>query len=224
MKKTLSALLVAGSAMAIATPALAQDVNNSFTGPRAEVLVGYDQVRAGSTEDNDANDNDDQSIDGVGYGVGVGYDFAAGGALIGVEAEYMGSTAEYGVEDGDREAIPDLGGVNAGRDIYVGARIGALVTPQTLLYVKGGYTNARFDAVSQATGNEFERNIDAEGYRIGAGGEYAIGTNSFIKLEYRYSNYSNAEVDFGDADVADTNNFDVDLDRHQVMAGVGFRF
>ena len=44
----------------------------------------------------------------------------------------------------------------------------------------------------------------------------------FLKLEYRYSNYSEGEVDFEDGD--DSDRFDVDLDRHQVMAGVGVRF
>ena len=66
-------------------------------------------------------------------------------------------------------------------------------------------------------------NIDTDGYRLGAGLEYAMSPNSFAKFEYRYSNYSEGEVDF-DGDLPDSDRFDVDLDRHQIMAGVGVRF
>ena len=34
----------------------------------------------------------------------------------------------------------------------------------------------------------------ADGYRVGAGVEYALTGQSFVKLEYRYSNYSDAEI------------------------------
>ena len=65
--KTLSTLLVAGSALAISAPAMAQDATDgTFTGPRVEALVGYDISKAGDTVDDDLNENNDQSIDGVG--------------------------------------------------------------------------------------------------------------------------------------------------------------
>ncbi len=47
--------------------------------------------------------------------------------------------------------------------------------------------------------------------------------NSFVKLEYRYSNYSEGEIDL-EGDLPDSDRFDTDLDRHQIVAGVGFRF
>ena len=40
----------------------------------------------------------------------------------------------------------------------------------------------------------------ADGWRIGAGAEYAMNDKMFLKLEYRYSNYSEGEVDFEDGD------------------------
>ena len=36
--------------------------------------------------------------------------------------------------------------------------------------------------------------------------EYALGTNAFVKTEYRYSNYESG------------------FERHQVLGGFGFRF
>ncbi|MBX7540845.1 outer membrane protein [Qipengyuania sphaerica] len=219
--KTTAALLVAGSMLAAATPAMAQESEN-FDGFRLEALAGYDVSQAGSSIDDDANPNNDQSIDGLSYGVGAGYDFNAGGVVLGLEAEYTGSTAETEFEDGDFEGI-GLGNVEAGRDLYLGARVGVKAAPDLLVYAKGGYTNATFNLRSSDGTTEFDSDIDTDGYRVGAGIEYALSGNTFAKVEYRYSNYSDAEIDF-EGDAPDVSIPDIDLDRHQVMAGFGMRF
>ena len=221
MKKTV-ALLAGISLSAIAAPALAQDSGATFTGPRVEGIVGYDISTAGSSVDDDVNQDNDQSIDGLLYGVAVGYDFDFGGIVVGAEAELTDSTADVGYENGDFEGF-GFGNVSAGRDLYFGARAGVKATPDMLIYAKGGYTNAKFDIRSNDGTTEFNQDIDTDGYRIGAGAEYAVNKNSFVKLEYRYSNYNKAEIDF-EGDVADSDPFDVDLDRHQVVASYGFRF
>ena len=46
MRKLMVATLLAGAS--VATPALAQDVGPTFTGPRVEAILGYDHVGAGS--------------------------------------------------------------------------------------------------------------------------------------------------------------------------------
>ena len=223
MKKTV-ALMVATSAAALAVPASAQDATaGTFTGPRAEVLLGYDISKAGSTIDDDSNADNDQSIDGFGYGVGVGYDFNAGGVVLGVEGEWTDSTAKTEFTDGDFEGF-GLGNVETGRDLYVGARVGVLAQPDLLLYAKGGYTNARYNLESSFDGEQYNAKIDTDGYRVGAGAEYALSTNTFAKLEYRYSNYSDAEVDFENENIADQDLGEIDTDRHQVMVGFGYRF
>lgn len=216
------ALLAAASLGALAAPAAAQEAN-TFTGLWGGVIGGYDTSSAGSTTDDDDGDADDQSIDGFGYGVQLGYDVDLGGAVIGAEAEYADSTANVEFADDDFEGF-GLGNVETGRDLYVGARLGAKVGPDAMVYVKGGYTNAKFNINSSYDGTAFESDFDADGYRLGAGAEYALSNNAFVKLEYRYSNYSEGEVDFEGADVPDSERFGLDLDRHQVMAGVGFRF
>ena len=221
MKKTI-ALLAAASTIGLAAPAMAQDTDGAFTGPRVEAIIGYDTSRAGSTEDDDLNEDNDQSIDGVGYGVGIGYDFNAGGVVLGLEGEYTDSTAETEINDGDFEDI-GLGSVDTGRDLYVGARVGFLAQPDLLIYAKGGYTNARFNLNGSFDGDEFRSKIDTDGFRVGAGVEYALNTNTFAKVEYRYSNYSDAELDF-EGDAPDVDLGEIDLDRHQVMVGFGYRF
>ena len=71
---------------------------------------------------------------------------------------------------------------------------------------------------------ELDSSLDTDGFRLGAGVEQAIGEQGFVKLEYRYSNYSEAEIDFEDPAINDGNRVDIDLDRHQVVAGFGVRF
>lgn len=220
--KIATAFLVAGSAFALATPAMAQDVEgDAFTGFRVEALGGYDSLQTGSSTDS-ANENNDQSIEGINYGIGVGYDIDLGGAVVGVEAELTDSTANTEFEDGDFEGF-GFGNVDAGRDIYLGARVGAKVAPDVLLYAKGGYTNAALDYEFATDADTFREGVKLEGFRVGAGAEYALSNNMFVKLEYRYSNYQEGELNF-DEDVDDANRFNVDVDRHQVAAGVGLRF
>ncbi len=217
MKKLLVAALLTGSA--VATPALAQDTNPAFTGPRVEAILGYDHIGAGSDVDNE-NGRDDQSIDGLLYGAGVGYDVAVGGAVLGVEGEITDSTAKS-----DRHDLTDqfgFGRVSAGRDLYIGARAGFLANPQTLLYVKGGYTNQKLSVLAGDTDQHTDTAFKLDGWRIGAGVERAIGTNSFAKVEYRYSKYDSAHIDYMDG--ATSSEFDIDTDRHQVVASVGYRF
>lgn len=222
MTKGIALLLAAGSALAIAVPAQAQE-DHSFTGPWVAGVGGYDKNQAGSSTDNDADDTDDQSAEGVVWGGAVGYDVDLGTMVVGGEAELTESTADTNSLDGDPENF-GLGSVEAGRDIYVGARAGFKATPSTLVYAKAGYTNARYGFLGTDGTVEDEQHIDVDGWRVGAGVEQKIGSNAFAKLEYRYSNYSNAEVDFEPEGIPDTDPVNVDLDRHQVMASVGWRF
>ncbi|OZA92096.1 MAG: autotransporter outer membrane beta-barrel domain-containing protein [Erythrobacter sp. 34-65-8] len=222
MKKTIAALL-AGSTFLVAVPASAQAVDESpFTGLRVQAVTGYDSVTAGSDDDDDINDNNDQTADGILYGAAVGYDIDFGGVVVGPEAEFTFSSADTDFNDGDFENF-GFGNVSAERDLYLGARIGAKVGENALAYVKGGYTNATFDIRSNDGTREFREGYDTDGYRIGGGVEVALSQNMFINAEYRYSNYSKAEVDF-EGTLPDTERFNVDLDRHQVAVGLGMRF
>jgi outer membrane immunogenic protein len=213
----LTAVLLAGSAIA---PAAAQP--GTFTGPRVEGIVGYDVLRSGEEEDGVATgDNEgDESIDGVAYGVGVGYDFDLGGVVVGVEGEYVDSTGEQ--EFGETvDGTEFLGRIETGRDLYLGARIGVPVTPRTLLYAKGGYTNTSIESAFTSDTDSVDFDTTVDGYRVGAGIEQMLGSNAYVKAEYRYSNYNGLQFDddlFGDEDI------DIDLDRHQVVAGIGLRF
>lgn len=209
MRTLFTAALIAAAA---ASPALAQE-EAPFTGPRVEALIGYDRVNPG--EDFDAES------DGLLYGGAIGYDFQLGGAVLGVEGEITGSTAR--TRRNDLLVAGDRYSQFAGRDLYVGGRLGFAAAPSTLLYVKGGYTNAGLNTYYQptATGTVGRSTFNADGYRVGAGVEQKFnlfGPSGFVKAEYRYSNYNSLESNAGGT------TFDTDLDRHQAVLGIGVRF
>lgn len=237
MSKYLIPMMIIGSA---AVPAAAQDVSNAdspFTGARIEILGGYDTLKNGSDVDIstadpfDAN-GPDQSIDGFAYGIAAGYDFDLGNFVVGAEVEFMDTT---GRQDSDEIINAPFGyGINLSRDIFLGARLGYKVTPSTLIYAKGGYTATRIESVfqDQSEDDGVDYTLDdaqsIEGFRLGAGVEHLLGkdifgpgTNAYTKLEYRYSNYS--DLNYNDTIFANRA-FDIDLDRHQVVAGIGVRF
>lgn len=220
---TLATLAAVGALAAASAPAAHAQEAHSFSGPRVEAIVGYDHLRSGSTVDNDATRDLKQSIDGITYGAGIGYDVAAGDRLrIGAEAELSDSTAKWDNNNGVPNTF-NLGRVTADRDIYVGGRVGYVTGPRTMVYVKGGYTAARFGL--QGTNGTVSRDqrLDTDGYRVGAGVEYALSSNAYAKVEYRYSNYSKGEFDFNGT-TPDSSRFNIDTDRHQVVVGAGLRF
>jgi len=189
-------LIATIAAAAFATPAFAQPPE-SPGGFHVDVVGGYDHPRING-----------QGADGVAYGLGVGYDASAGRAIFGVEGEVGDSTADRcaigTVIAGDRLCV------NAGRDLYVGGRVGARVGANSLIYVKAGYTNARvgvnYDDGTSATVADFSDHRDLDGVRAGAGAQLGIGSRAYVRTEYRYSNYQDG------------------VQRHQVVAGLGVRF
>lgn len=210
-----SAVVAAG----LATPAFAQDQTNpNFTGPRVGVIAGYDGIQPGSST---GVSNSDHRVNGFLYGVDAGYDIALGGAVIGIEGEYSDSTGKVN----NNTSAPNyfgFGRVAADRDLYIGARAGILASPTTMLYVKGGYTNAKLDTVAANGAVSQEAAYKLEGWRAGAGVEHAMSTNTYAKLEYRYSNYNDARFRYPSG--ATTGTYNIDTDRHQVVVGVGMRF
>ena len=192
MRKLILAALAASTA---ATPAFAQDA--TFTGPRAEAIVGWDHVGDDSISNG--------SRDGVVYGGQLGYDYQAGKAVFGVEGEITGSTAKDTANGvlvaGDRLKT------STGRDFYAGARAGFVVGERALIYAKGGYSNARFNSEYTSTTGTIEDHETLEGWRLGAGAELKLTDKAYLKSEYRYTNYGGAGGE-----------------RHQVVGGVGVRF
>lgn len=196
-------ILAAVATTALATPALAQTAGAPFTGLRIEGVAGYDALKDGH-----------DTSDGFVYGGAVGYDVQLNNLVVGAEGELTGSTTDTRTDNlintGDRFRV------GMGRDVYLGARVGVPLNPTTLAYAKGGYTNARVDTRYTQGTTETRDHTDLDGFRLGAGLEHQIGANTYIKGEYRYSNYGKADNSVG--------RYNIDVDRHQLVAGVGMRF
>lgn len=207
MRKLAMAIPAAVLAVA-AAPAVAQDgpANGSFEGARVEVLAGYDNIQ-------DGGDGDSEGREGFAYGGRIGYDFQRGNLLYGIDGELTDSTTK--VRSYNSVVAGDRFSVEAGRDLYVGGRLGYVISPQALIYGKAGYTNARIESRYQPTTTSESELVDKTnlgGFRLGAGLEYKLTPSSFVTAEYRYSHYG--EID----------GYEIDLDRHQLMAGLGIRF
>ncbi|MDB5677302.1 porin family protein [Sphingomonas bacterium] len=194
MRFLIASALMASAA--IATPALAQDApapDKEFQGFKIVGNTGIDRVNAGGDGET-----------GLSYGGTVGYDYQAGKAVFGIEGGIDGSTTKRC--DSNVVVAGDELCARTGRDLYVGGRIGAVVGGKALLYVKGGYTNARAvaDYTVGATTTKTGDNLD--GVRAGAGVELNVSRNIVGRVEYRYSNYEQ------------------DVSRHQALVGLGVKF
>ncbi|MDR2858285.1 MAG: outer membrane beta-barrel protein [Novosphingobium sp.] len=200
MKKV--ALITTAAAALAATPVLAKDTE-AYAGP----IFGWDHVRI-------STDGGSDSRDGFVYGGVIGVQTKIGGAgVVGLEGEITGSSAKERVEFTDGTFME----LKAGRDLFIGARAGVMVTETTQLYAKAGYTNARFtyregviDGVSASIGNNFG------GYRIGAGVEQTVSERIRLRGEYRFSDYGNltyAGYDLGASG-----------QRHQILVGATYAF
>ena len=180
------ATLLLTTAIALATPAFAQDSPESpapaptFSGFRVEALVGWDH-----TEILD----DDQGAPL--YGIGVGYDYQTGRAVLGLEAEASESNnngcLSSLIAPGDRLCA------ETGRDFYIGARAGLIVGPRVLLFAKSGYVNTRFTEEYDPGGGGAvsTSHFNLDGLRVGGGAEFAISRHAFIRAEGRYTDYRN---------------------------------
>lgn len=158
-------LAAAAAAFAFATPAMAQDSGETqiAAGPRVELLLGYDYVRADLIEP-----------DGYLAGLGAGYDIAVSRNFS------LGADVEASIASTKDDSLGvDL---EAGRDLYAGGRVSLAIAEGAAVYVKGGYANARFKA--DGLGGE-----NFGGYRLGIGGEVAVHGKIYLGAEYRYSNY-----------------------------------
>lgn len=205
MKIAIAAL----AALTLGAPALAAD----FSGPRIEANVGWDRPQV-KVDLNNVSAHGHES--GVVYGGEAGYDLRFGKLVVGAVAGVDGTSVKDCERfDTSRSCLKE------GRDWALGARVGAVVAPRTLLYAKGEYVNVRLKSAfndATATAGDSSVHDDRGGYRLAAGAEFSLSHNLYVKAEYRYTDYKSYRFDDG-ADVGSA-----DLSRHQIVGGVGLRF
>jgi outer membrane immunogenic protein len=126
--------------------------------------------------------------------VQIGCDYQIGSNIV------IGAFADYdlGSLKGDIRIFSSEGEEKLKSSWAAGGRIGWLPFQQLLVFVSGGYTQARFDEVRFV--NDLNRQALAKhtysGWFIGTGYEYGIGwwPGLFWKTEYRFADYGTDNV------------------------------
>ena len=202
MKRFVSSVAAVALAAGFATTASAAP----FDGPYVGVQGGWSQDDLGTPSTPLGDLDVDRKKDSVSGGAFLGYDHRVGDRVV------LG--AEAGVQVGaDDEVVRNAGGsritVDPKHSFDVTARAGYLVGDNTLLYARGGYTNAKVrTSVSDAAGFR-SASENRDGWLVGGGLEHALSENVSARAEYRYS-------DFGDGGSG--------FDRHQALFGLSYRF
>lgn len=205
MKKL--SIVAALAVTALSAPALAQET----TGPQFYIgpVLGYDSVKVKAGGESESKGD-------LLYGLNAGVDLPVGSTLfVGLETEFTDSEVKDRAHD--VFAADDALSYSAGRNLYVGGRVGANLGAAKI-YAKGGYSNAKFKAAYTPAPNAATlRDSDTNGgYVLGAGAETKLTQNILLRAEYRYADYGKARL--FDADTG------ADLSRHQVVAGALFTF
>lgn len=182
----------------------------------------------------------------IGGQIGVLYEvspFGAGSVILGADAD-----ASYVFSDGDelqrditRGELGLVGGVPTDPALRVNTEVGidfigharaiaGISSGRVMGYVAAGaaFSDADFSGtvINPATGaavGTIASDGGDFGYTVGAGANFAVTDNTFVNLDYRYS-------DLGDQDVTLALNgaapvtVERDLDFHQVRVGFNFKF
>lgn len=198
---TTAALAMTLSAQA----ASAQDVEStngtSFRGVRLEANLGGDRFRSQG-----------ESNDKFGYGGTIGFDGTINNKIvIGPEASFWRAN-----NWNENCTAGNAGGTVCHKSFEewgVGVRAGFLVSPNFLIFGKGGYVaneqRKRFDAPAGQT--SFRDRVTTTGYQYGGGVEYTLSGPEakapiFVGAQYVYSQYND------------------NTSRQRVMGTIGIRF
>ena len=202
MKRIVSSVAAVALTAGMGSVASAEPFNGPFVG----VQAGWSQDDLGtpSTRLGDVAVHDSQ--DSLAGGVFAGYDYKVSPRVV------LGG--EAGLQFGESDSIVrDTGAtrvtVNPKRSFDLTARAGYLVTDNTLLYGRGGYTNTRVRTSIEDAAGVFSASENRDGWLVGGGLEHALTDNISARAEYRYSDLSEGDGRF---------------DRHQALVGVAYRF
>jgi len=177
-----------------------------FNGPSVGVQAGWNnsdvRLPAGGKE----IPGIDQSKDAFVGGAFLAYDHEVTPRIV------LGAQAEFNVAASDDFGV--AGGAGALRvdprySFDLTARAGYLVTPKTLVYVRGGYSNARVRTTVMTDAARMSSSDNRDGWMIGGGAERMITEHISARLEYRYADLGEGSDKF---------------DRHQVLVGAAYRF
>lgn len=200
MRKIIIAAATAALAF-VGTAASAQDMTTSFRGFRIEGDVGADRFQSQGKNNKK-----------LGYGGTAGFDGQLGDKIvIGAEGSYW--RANNWTENCTGGVIGGTVCDKSFAEFGAAVRAGVLVTPDLLVFGKGGYASneqrKRFDAPVGETGYYDHGRTD--GYQVGGGVEYSLTSYHmpaplYVSAQYVYSNFADHTA------------------RQRALLGVGVRF
>jgi len=195
---SLGATLAAGIAM----PATAQP----FNGPYVGAQTGWVQNKIGTLETSVGRPQVDHSRDAVTTGIFAGYNLQPTSSIV-LSAE---AAVNFGIDDSVAGSQKDATAtINPEYGFDLGIRAGYLVTPNTLVYGRGGYENVRASIdFRDINGTRYDKD-NFDGWTVGGGVERAISDRISARVEYRYSDLGGGDSKF---------------EQHQVLAGVAWHF
>ena len=167
-----------------------------FQGPYIGAQVGWNQDKAVGAQN-----------DAFAGGVFAGYDHeVVPNVVLGVEGGFsLGASDRVGPHGANRATLDPRYSFDAS------ARAGYVIGERNLLYVRGGYANTRARLTRDISGVAVSDQDNYDGWFVGGGIERKLLDNVSTRVEYRYS-------DLGD------NLSTGKYERHQVLAGVAYRF
>lgn len=186
-------------------------------GGGALLLPGFDEFLPNTLE---------QGSDGFLGSLLAGFNWQAGERFV------LGLEGAVGMSDMQWDFA--IEGGNAGQefnqklDWFASAslRAGFLVSPETMIYVIGGYSHAEMDFETQGTGALVLHDKDSDGvdgYHAGAGIEAMLTDSLTARIEYRYTDYGTADFEvlsrFGTPQ-----EFDTDARTHTGTIGLAWLF
>jgi len=204
MRSVLLTTAAAAVSMALAAPAFAQEETTgggtSFRGIRIEGNFGGDRFQSEGVHN-----------DEFGFGGTVGFDGMIGDKIvIGAEGSYWRGA------DWNENCSVNAASFEVCRKSFeewgAAIRAGVMATPQTLVFVKGGYVNneQRKYVIDPAGIPVTYQNYGSDGYQLGGGVEQTLTAFGslpvYANVQYVYSNYVSHSS------------------RHRIMGGVGIRF
>lgn len=177
-----------------------------FDGPYVGAQVGWQSEKMRDVKSSFGTVPVDDKVNAVTGGLFAGYDKTMNGKfVIGAEAGL-----DFASDDENQATVAGTNySVDPKYSIDLTARAGYLVNPQTLLYVRGGYTNARVRTTLTDAAGILSDSNNQDGWLAGAGVERQLTHNVSARFEYRYSKLS-------EGDGTDQ--------RNRVLAGLSYRF